>query len=192
MTDDGLKDACEFWQGGRDHSSLIRAAARVRTRTPHYFSAPFISDHETAARGDETAIRRATTLMDALASTPFRDPAQWSEMLGVGDGWIGRGIHSGDQDDQIIASLKTGRLRMPLWGASLDEQVARSFGTRFLFELVGSFPAIPAWLHSGSKSEERELIVGGVYAVESIEQVGDTTEVHLRFDSLVRAVGREG
>ncbi|WP_448638650.1 hypothetical protein [Geodermatophilus sp. URMC 63] len=70
---------------------------------------------------------------------------------------------------------------MPLWGVSLSPGVADSFGTRFLFELVGPFPAVPAWMASGVKTEEQELVTGGRYQVLSQEQRGETTHARLRW-----------
>lgn len=95
-------------------------------------------------------------------------------------GFAGRGLKpNGSNDAQILRNLSTGEIAMPLWGVSLDRDVAGSFGAGFLFEIVGPFPAIAAWTHSGIKAEEQELIAGGRYRVESIESVGETT--HARF-----------
>jgi hypothetical protein len=45
----------------------------------------------------------------------------------------------------------------------------------------GEFPAVPAWVHSGEKPEEQELITGGEYQVASVSQDGDTTVVRLAY-----------
>jgi hypothetical protein len=70
---------------------------------------------------------------------------------------------------------------MPLWGVSLSPEVAAEFGTRFLFELVGDFPAVPAWVHSGIKDHEQELVTGGQYRVLSQQERDGTTHVRLRW-----------
>jgi hypothetical protein len=70
---------------------------------------------------------------------------------------------------------------MPLWGVSLDPTVARGFGTRFILEIVGPFPALPAWVASGVKAAEQELITGGEYRVLSVEEVGGTTHARLQW-----------
>lgn len=172
--DDALRDACTAWQDGRDGgSSPIRAAARVLTRTPHYFQADFIAKYERDAAASDLTMRRADALLDALESAPHRDVVGWATATGVESGWVGRGIKSGAQDDQIVATLKTGSITMPLWGLSLDREVALSFGDGFLFELTGPFPAIPAWHASKAKADERELIAGGRYAVTAVDE-GDT------------------
>jgi hypothetical protein len=70
---------------------------------------------------------------------------------------------------------------MPLWGVSLSTDVAAGFGTRLLFELVGDFPAVPAWKHSGIKDDEQELVTGGRYRVLSQEERDGTTHVRLQW-----------
>jgi hypothetical protein len=97
-------------------------------------------------------------------------------------GFAGRGISSKPAEDpQIEARLRSGRIEMPLWGVSLSPDVAAGFGTRFLFELVGDFPAVPAWKHSGLKDFEQELVTGGRYRVLSQEDRNGTTHVRLRW-----------
>lgn len=178
-----LRDACEAWQGGRDGgSSPIRAGARVLTNTRHYFAAPFIAEHERKARADERTLARARALLAHLDVAPSLDAAGWAASVGSTSVWAGRGIKSGAQDSQILETLESGELRMPLWGVSLDERVARSFGERFVFQLLGPFPAIAAWLHSGVKDEEQELIAGGLYRVHDLATRGETTHVQLRFE----------
>lgn len=178
-----LADACAAWQGGRGGgSSPIRAAARNLTGVKHYFEAPFIADYERKAAADPVTTRRAEVLLDALMANDALTPAEWAESLGVGPGWVGRGIVSGEQDDQILATLRTGVITMPLWGTSLDSKVADGFGSRFTFELRGPIPAVPAWVHSGIKAEEAELICGGHYRVEDMVDTGPAeTKVLLSF-----------
>ncbi|MCR2784140.1 MULTISPECIES: hypothetical protein [unclassified Microbacterium] len=74
---------------------------------------------------------------------------------------------------------------MPLWGLSLDREVAKSFGNAFLFEVVGPFPAIPAWAESGIKGDERELIAGGRYSIARIEEANGGAPVELYFVEVV-------
>lgn len=183
VKDDRLRDACQAWQDGRDGgSSPLRAAARVLTRTSHYFEAEFITRYEREAAADRPTMSRAKVLLDALSDAPRMDAAGWGETTDYGTAWAGRGIKSGDQDAQIRATLETGFLTMPLWGLSLGRDVALSFGTKFLFETLGQFPAIPAWLASGIKPDERELITGGRYSVEETrDDPSGTTVVQLRF-----------
>lgn len=182
-----LASACHAWQGGRDiGSSPIRGGARVLTATKHYFSAPFIETFERSAREDPTTMECAQVLLDALDESDHHDATGWGMVAGKSTSWVGRGIQTGPQDDQIEESLDTGLLRMPLWGVSLSRPTAESYGRRFIFELDGPFPAIPAWLESGIKEEEQELIVGGAYEVLNISRTKpDETRVSLRFDHLI-------
>lgn len=185
-TDEALRDACRAWQDGRDGgSSPIRAAARVLTGTKHYFDAPFITKYETDAAADDLTMTRARTLLAALAASPSRDANEWGRSTGFSSGWVGRGIKAGAQDPQIMETLKTGTIAMPLWGLSLDRDVALSFGSAFLFELTGPFPAIAAWKASEHKDHERELIAGGQYAVTRIDETSDGAFVRLQFLELV-------
>lgn len=177
-----LRDACTAWQGGRDGgSSPIRAAARVLTQTRHYFEADFISRYEADAAADEQTMTHARVLLDELSARPSLTVAQWSERTGVETRWVGRGIRSAAQDAQIERALATGTISMPLWGLSMERDVALSFGDRFLFELVGPFPAIAAWQESDFKHDERELIAGGRYDVAGMSTAGGKALVQLRF-----------
>ena len=124
--------------------------------------------------------------MEALERSPLLDAAGWGHRVAVNSDWVGRGIVSGKQDAQILAALQTGWIAMPLWGASLDRTVAESFGSRFVFELEGYFPAVPAWVYSGIKPEEQELVCGGRYVVASLEEISaEQTLVRLHFDSTI-------
>lgn len=177
-----LRDACIAWQGGRDGgSSPIRAAARVLTRTKHYFESDFITRYESEAAADEQTMTRARVLLDELATRPSLTIPQWSEQTGVETLWVGRGIRSAAQDAQIERALGSGTVSMPLWGLSLSRDVAVSFGERFIFELVGSFPAIATWQESDFKHDERELIAGGRYDVIGMSTLEGRTLVQLRF-----------
>lgn len=181
-----LEDACAVWQGGMEGgSSPIRAAARNLTGVSHYFKADFITRYEDEARASERTTSRARVLLEALAASPLRTAAEWSQTLRVGSDWVGRGIKQGAQDPQILESLATGELTMPLWGASFDPEVARSYGGRFTFVMTGPFPAVPAWLHSGIVAHELELICGGRYQImEPLDLNAETIAVHLRFIEL--------
>jgi hypothetical protein len=183
VSSDELADACALWQGGRDvGSSLVRGAARALTGIDHYFRADFIAGQERSARAKPDALRAAIALLRGVNAAERRDANGWYEVAGLsGPGFIGRGIESKPQDDQIVKQLKYGHLTMPLWGVSLSREVAEGFGTRFLFEIVGSFPAVPAWLASGIKDEEQELITGGKYRVLSMREDGGTSHVRLQW-----------
>ena len=177
-----LAQACQAWQGGRDTgSSPIRAAARVLTSTPHYFKAEFIDEFESDARANPEVLDYARTLLTALASSPKRDASGWAAQLGIPSDWVGRGIKSAPQDDQIVATLEKGQLCMRFWGASLDKGVAERFGKRFIFELHGPFPAIPVWVHSEIKPEERELILGDRYKIIDVDAGPECTRISLTF-----------
>lgn len=190
---DELAEACATWQGGRDFgSSLLRAAARVLVDRPHYFRAAFITDLERTARSNPTALGQAATLLRAVNASRPLTADQWSTEVGLPTtGFAGRGLAPKlAEDDQIRTALKEGRITMPLWGVSLDVDVARSYGgdeaPRWIFEIVGEFRAVPAWTHSGVKDDERELICGGQYDVLSMADEGPTTRVRLEY------VGRVG
>jgi hypothetical protein len=122
----------------------------------HYFSAGFITDHEVAARAQREALDAGTALLHAVNAAPHLDADGWNAWVGLPlRSFAGRGIaEKPDEDPQIERQLRTGQIEMPLWGVSLDRAVADSFGTRFLFKLVGPFPAVPAWVASGVKGEE--------------------------------------
>lgn len=147
----------------------------------HYFYAPFIRAYEQEARGQRDALDAGITLLRAVNSAPQLDTDGWCSATGLpACGFAGRGVGSKpDEDPQIERQLRTGQIEMPLWGVSLSRSVADEFGSRFLFEVVSDFPAVPAWVHSGIKGEEQELITGGRYRVVSQEQRGETTHVRL-------------
>ncbi len=179
-----LAKACELWQTGQVvGSSLLRGAARVITGVPHYFSADFITEYEDEARKNEDALRYGQSLLGAISASEPLDADAWNVAVGLSSrGFAGRGLKpNGTKDAQILRVLSSGEIVMPLWGVSLHRDVAGSFGGGFLFEIVGPFPAIAAWTHSGIKAEEQELIAGGRYRVESIESVGATTHARFRW-----------
>ena len=179
-----LAEACALWQGGQNGgSSPIRGAARVLTGIRHYFRAEFITGYETAARSQRETLDAGIALLRAVNAAPHLDADGWNVQVGLPlRTFAGRGITSKpDEDPQIERQLRTRRIEMPLWGVSLSREVADSFGTRFLFELVGAFPAVPAWIASDLKAEEQELVTGGRYKVVSQEQRGETTHVRLRW-----------
>ena len=184
VADDALAEACTLWQGGRDvGSSPVRAAARVLSGVRHYFHADFITAYDQQARATPEVLAAGTALLRAVNAAPHRDADAWSVEVGLpAGGFAGRGISSKPAEDpQIEKRLATGQIEMPLWGVSLSPAVAAGFGTRFLFELVGDFPAVAAWVHSGIKAEEQELVTGGRYRVLSQEERDGTTHVRLRW-----------
>lgn len=187
-----LAEACESWQGGRDTgSSLLRGAARNITGLPHYFDASFITDHETAAAANPAATRRATVLLAALAIAPHRSADEWcAEGTLPASGFAGRGLGAKPiEDEQIAATLRTGKITMPLWGVSLSPGIANEFGAgnlRWIFQIIGPFPAIPAWTHSGIKADEQELICGGRYRVHNMTEEGTCTRVALTYEGPAR------
>jgi len=193
MTDqhEPLADACEVWQSGRDGGSTpLRAGARVLSGVPHYFSAAFIDDLDQAARRDPVCLERARTLLDAVAAADQLEVDDWRVVSGVpGSGPASRGIAPKSGIDEQIHRLVTtpgNVLRMPLWGFSLSAEVAQSFGGRFLFRLTGRFSALPAWIHSGIKADEQEMIGGGDYRVNGTHQDGQTLVVDLEQVGLIR------
>jgi len=70
---------------------------------------------------------------------------------------------------------------MPLWGISLDRAVTENYGTRFLLEICEAFPAVPAWMTSKVKADERELITGGRYEVLSVDRSEAATHARIRW-----------
>ncbi|WP_156036442.1 hypothetical protein [Blastococcus sp. URHD0036] len=184
VADDALAEACRLWQGGRDvGSSPVRGAGRVLTGVNHYFFAPFIAAYNQQARTTPEVLDAGIALLRSVNAAPFRDADGWSSTVGLAaGGFAGRGIKSKtDEDPQIERQLRRGQIEMPLWGVSLSPAVAAGFGTRFLFELVGEFPAVPAWVHSGIKAEEQELVTGGRYRLLSQDERDGTTHVRLRW-----------
>jgi hypothetical protein len=184
VPDDALAEVCRLWQGGRDvGSSPIRGAARVLSGVRHYFHAGFISEYDEQARTTPEVLAAGLALLRAVNAAPHRDADAWCAEVGLAaSGFAGRGISSKPgEDPQIERRLRSGQIEMPLWGVSLSPAVAAGFGTRFLFELVGDFPAVPTWVHSGIKPEEQELVTGGRYRVLSQEEREGTTHVRLRW-----------
>jgi hypothetical protein len=183
-----LAEACASWQGGRDiGSSLLRGAARVLTGIPHYFTADFITGYEEKARSTPAALDEAGVLLRALALAPHRTADEWCTDAGLPHtGFAGRGLEQNPtKDHQIAAALASGHITMPLWGLSLSPAVAVSFGSndlRWIFEIVGPFPAIAAWQHSGIKEDEQELICGGRYSVQSLANENQFTRAQLIYD----------
>lgn len=189
-----LAAACSQWQSGRDGgSSRLRGAARVLTGIPHYFAADFITEHERAALADIETMRRAAALLRAVAASEPRDAAEWTAHADLpARGFAGRGISAKPAvEPEILATIASGHLDMPLWGLSLDHDVTVQYGGRFRFEVVGKFPALAAWLHSGEKPEEQELIAGGRYRVlgthdeEPSPGSAPVTVVRLAFEALL-------
>lgn len=181
-----LSKACARWQSGRDDgSSLLRGAARVLTDVPHYFDAEFIREIDKRAKHDPTALDDGEVLLSALRNAPVQDAADWSSRLGLHHrvAFAGRGLAPKPQDAQICRRLASGDIDMPLWGVSLDRQTADKYGTKFLLELAGPFPAVAAWSHSGIKAEEEELITGGHYRVRSVDLEGSTVHAVLVWQS---------
>lgn len=161
------------------------------TRVPHYFAAPYISEFECQAINDRHALAQADQLLHALRESDPVDATEWSSTwpdFPAGN-FAGRGLKSKTtygEDDQILRALESQRLTMPLWGVSLDREVARGFGERFLFQLEGPFRGIPAATHSGHQAEQREIITGGDYTVVNVIDTDETTVVTLREDSPIR------
>lgn len=148
----------------------------------HYFDADFITAHENAAREDPVALRDADAILQALASSPVLTASQWSARMGLpDDDFAGRGLRSAPQDEDIERRLSTGWIDMPLWGLSLNRAVTEQYGGRFLLQVVGPFPAVPAWLASGVKAEEQELISGGRYRVVKVTPGETVTHVNLEW-----------
>ncbi|GAA1434388.1 hypothetical protein GCM10009616_28670 [Microlunatus lacustris] len=195
-----LAEACGFWQAGRDRgSSLLRAAARVITGVPHYFCADYLHQYEFAARRDPVSLAHASTLLNEVGASPFLAASQWAQRCSVSDqSFAGRGLAPNPgNDDEIEQRLDEGVIEMPLWGVTLDRKVAAEYGSRFLLEIVGSFPAIPAWLQSHHKAEEQELVAGGRYEVDEVHRSNGLTHARLRWTSpleprLICAHQREG
>lgn len=183
VADAELAAACALWQSDRDDgSSLVRGAARALTGISHYFRAEFITEQEKRSRRTPEALRAAVALLRGVNGAEFRDADAWNAACGLPSrGFAGRGLKEKPQDDQILKQLGYGEITMPLWRVSLDRSVADRYGTRFLFELVGEFPAVPAWQASGIKSDEQELVTGGRYRVLSVEGDGPTTHVRLEW-----------
>jgi hypothetical protein len=179
---DALADACRAWQSDRDGGSTpIRAAARRLTRVPHYFSADWLRDVEDRAEADDQTMRRARMLMQALVASEPTDAEGWCQRLEVPGAFVGRGLGAKEEDDQILRSLRSGLIFMPLWGASLSEEIARSYGEQWLFVIEGPFHGIAAWQHSQIKDAERELIAGGCYEVLGASRIASPpTVVRLR------------
>lgn len=182
-----LSDACRMWQGGRNvGSSLLRAAARRVTGVPHYFSAPYIDGYDVEAAGRPDAQAAARILLDSIEQRPWTSIEDLAHEVGwAGEAVAERGIESRAtfEEDEQIARLVTAPgavISMPLWGFSMDRDVARSYGERFVFRLTGPMVGIPAWVHSGIKAEEAEVIASGTYAVEQIIDESGTTVVELR------------
>jgi len=183
-----LGEACALWQGGRDvGSSLIRGAARVLTGVPHYVQASYITAQEEAARGRPDALAAAGALLTGVAGANRLDADGWARVASLPPtGFAGRGLRSeAEKDDQIEAVLSSGSIRMPLWGLSLDRAVTQQYGGRFLFEVVGPFPAVPAWLASGAVPQEAELITGGRYVIETIDRSASLTTARLRWERAI-------
>lgn len=184
VSDAELAEACAMWQGGRDiGSSLIRGAARALTGIEHYFRADFVRGFEQEARQSPRALRAGIVLLRAVNGAERRDADGWAAATELPThGFAGRGLASKPAEDgQILHQLEHGHITMPLWGVSLDRTVAEGFGTRFLLEIVGGFPAVPAWKHSGIKDDEQELITGGEYRVRSLSEAGGTSHARLEW-----------
>jgi hypothetical protein len=178
-----LATACSWWQDGRAGSSLLRAAARCLTGEPHYFKAAFIAEYERQARDDPRALEAASKLLDAVRASPVLTASGWCRCTGLREiDVVGRGLkEKRDEDPQIRAVLDTRTIVMPLWGVSLSRDVALRYGSRWLFTISGAFPGVAAWIESGAKPEEQEIITGGRYEVQEVEDQDCTTVVRLHW-----------
>lgn len=183
-----LKEACTIWQSGRDGgSSILRGAARSLTGVPHYFQADFIDEYQRLAEADPAMLSRARILLDAIADSTPRIPEGWSANAGLPiSDFAGRGLAAQPEDHQVQAAVDGGEITMPLWGVSLDREVALSYGSRFLLEITGPFHGVVASRESGIKANERELITGGRYVVDRVEELAGTTHATLREIGLIR------
>lgn len=187
-----LVEACAVWQSGRNGgSSRLRGAARVITGIPHYFDAAFIRAYEDAAREDPDALRHGKAILDALAESPLRTASEWAVFTGVEDaGFAGRGLAPNPEKDEAVESrLDSGTIDTPLWGLSLDRTITEQYGGRFLLEIEGPFPAVPAWIVSSVKADERELITGGRYEVNAIERSPGFTRATLHWAEALKPQG---
>jgi len=164
----------------------------VLTGIPHYFDADFIRGVDGAARANGDTLDAAQLLLSTLASAPMETIEQIAARSGfAGRAVAARGIAAKDAavDSQIAEALQLGRtVAMPLWGFSLDDAVATSYGTKFRFELIGEFVGLAAWVHSGAKAEEAEIIGGGCYRVEEVGTRGDTTVFSLRQTAIINLI----
>lgn len=182
-----LVEACTRWQTGRDGgSSLLRGAARVLRAVRHYFSASYITDYEDRAAADPIVMAEGAALLRAVENAEQLDADGWNDRTGLpARGFAGRGLAAKPAEDaQIAEALAGGTITMPLWGVSLNPEVAQSFGNgalRWLLEIVGPFPAVPTWTLSGIKADEQELICGGRFAVDAVVDHGSHTQVRLRY-----------
>lgn len=175
-----VREAVQRWQSGQEGSSLLRGAARALTRVPHYFAADYIRGYETRAARDRSAIDQARLLMREIARQETKRDSERQADHGLsGPAFAGRGIRSKPEDSQILAAVQSGVLTMPLWGFSLRESVARTYGERFLFRIEGPFHGIHAWMITGDQADDAEVIASGIYSVEH-ETDETTTYVTLR------------
>jgi hypothetical protein len=150
------------------------------TQVPHYFAADYVREYERQAAEDRSAIEQARLLMRVIAGGKAKRDNEWQMSLGIpGPPFAGRGIKPKSEDPQILRDIARGILSMPLWGFSLNEAVARSYGTRFLFRLEGPFHGLAAWKVTAEQSDDAEIIASGIYSVVT-ENHGDTTLVTLR------------
>jgi hypothetical protein len=185
-----LKEACTIWQSGREGgSSLLRGAARSLTGVPHYFHADYIDEYQRRAEADPAMLSHARILLDAVANSTARTARCWCVHAGAPiSEFAGRGLAGQSEDDQIRAALDGGEIAMPLWGVSLGKQIALGYGRRFLLEITGRFHGVAAWRESGIKADEREIVTGGRYAVEHVEDRDGTTHASLREIAVIRPV----
>jgi hypothetical protein len=184
-----LKEACTIWQSGRDGgSSVVRAAARALTGTPHYFHAQFIDEYQRRAEADPVMLDCARILLDAVADSHPHTASSWCAHTAVPmSDFAGRGLAAQSEDYQIREALDRGEIAMPLWGVSLGRNIALGYGRRFLLEITGRFHGVAAWHESGIKADQREIITGGRYAVEHVEDRDGTTHATLREIALIPA-----
>jgi hypothetical protein len=187
-----LGETCKLWQGDRDlGSSLIRGAARVLTGVPHYVEASCITAQEQAARDRPDALAASRALLAGVAVADRHDADGWARVASLAPtGFDGRGLKSeAEKDEQIEAVLDSGSIRMPLWGLSLNRAITAQYGGRFLFEVVGPLPAVPAWLASSVVPQEAEVNTGGTFSVDRIERFDSRTTATLRRTSAMSAEG---
>jgi hypothetical protein len=195
-----LSAACRFWQGGRNGGSTpVRAAARMLTGRKHYFEADFIAEVDRDVQRNEAALSAAGVLLGSLNKATHRTAAEWCSDTGLPpSSFAGRGLEPKGPfiDDQIKAALRSGFVDMPLWGVSLDREIALSYGSgkkhlppAFMFEIAGAFPAVPAWSNSDHLPEEQELVCGGRYRViDTVTDDNGTVTARFEYVQPIRAL----
>jgi hypothetical protein len=81
----------------------LRAAARVVTGIPHYFSASYIDAYDAATSENSVALTRSRVLLNAVTASEMLDAKGWRALTGLpGPAFASRGIAAKNDEGEDV------------------------------------------------------------------------------------------